>query len=137
MKSPNPSLTTIQLDLNGIVTNLNNAVGQVQSTINTLVHTVSSNAPIIFQGLALPISCIAELGSTLIPVINAIGVPQFESLLQNVNSAQNLTSINLNILQLTLFAVSNATVALLQYGTVGFGNLTGQALISCVPNPTG
>ncbi len=65
----------------------------------------------------------------MVPVINAIGVSQFESLLQNVTSAQNLTTVNLNTLQLTLFAISNVIV--------GFGNITVQALISCVPNPTG
>jgi hypothetical protein len=37
LNSPNPPLTTIQSTLNEIVTNLNNAIGQIQSTINTLV----------------------------------------------------------------------------------------------------
>jgi hypothetical protein len=79
--------------------------------------------------LSSPTKCISELGSSLVPIINAIGVSQFESLLQNVTSAQNLTTVNLNTLQLTLFAISNVIV--------GFGNITVQALISCVPNPTG
>jgi hypothetical protein len=137
LNSPNPPLTTIQSTLNEILTNLNNAIGQVQSTINTLVSKVSLNAPIIFRGFASLINCIAELGSNLIPIINELGVSQFESLLQNVISSQKLTTVNLSTLHLTLFAISNATVVLLQHGTVGFGNITVQALISCVHNPTG
>jgi hypothetical protein len=129
LNSSNPPLTTIQSTLNGIITNLNNAVGQIQSTINTLVSTISLNTAIIFQGLSSPTKCIAELGSNLVPVINATGVSKFESLLQNVASAPNLTTFNLNTVQLTLFAIYNATV--------GFDNITVQALISCVPNPTG
>jgi hypothetical protein len=101
-----------------------------------LVSTVSLNAPIIFRGFASLINCIAELGSNLIPIINELGVSQFESLLQNVISSQKLTTVNLSTLHLTLFAISNATVVLLQHSTVGFGNITVQALISCVPNPT-
>lgn len=130
----NPGLSGIKTSLIGVLTDLNVAVDQIRTTASSLTGAFYPLITKISNGLSAPLFYLQGLGSSIGTGNNRNPPGPVRLILQNVGIGQNQTFLSLNNFDIALFAITNVTISLLQFGTLNLGNITAQQLLSCIPN---